>query len=153
MRPWILPTEVAEGLGRLHPSSDANTPAGTGPGHGDLAPWNLLRTADGWCIVDWEDASDDAPAFEDPLHYLVQAHALLGRPSRADLIVGMRGGGSIGSVLHAYADAADLDRRRLPEAFLSYLERSLESIRPDRPDRRRGIAARNLLLAELRSGR
>ncbi len=150
VRPWILPAEVAEGLGQLHRRSDGHPPTGIGPGHGDLAPWNLLRTADGWCLIDWEDADEASPAYEDPLHYLVQAHALLGRPSRADLIAGVRGRGWIGHALHAYADAADIDRTWLPEAFVSYLERSREALRPDRPDRRRGIVARDRLLAALR---
>jgi len=149
VRPWILPAEVAEGLGQLHRRSDAHPPTGIGPGHGDLAPWNLLRTADGWCLIDWEDADEASPAFEDPLHYLVQAHALLGRPSRADLIAGVRGRGWIGHALHAYADAADIDRTWLPEAFVSYLERSRQALRPDRPDRRRGIVARDRLLEAL----
>jgi thymidylate kinase len=153
VRPWILPAEVAEGLGQLHRRSDAHPSTGIGPGHGDLAPWNLLRTADGWCLIDWEDADEAAPAFEDPLHYLVQAHALLGRPSRADLIAGVRGGGWVGRALHAYADAADIDGASLPDAFVSYLERSRGALRPDRADGRRGIVARDRLLAALRASR
>jgi thymidylate kinase len=153
VRPWILPAEVAEGLGQFHRRPDAHPPTGIGPGHGDLAPWNLLRTADGWCLIDWEDADEAAPAFEDPLQYLVSAHALLGRPNRADLIAGVRGRGWIGRALHAYADAADIDRTSLPEAFVSYLERSRGALLPDRPDWRRGIVARDRLLAALRAGR
>lgn len=149
VRPWILPAEVAEGLGQLHRRPDAHPPTGIGPGHGDLAPWNLLRTADGWCLIDWEDADEAAPAFEDPLQYLVSAHALLGRPNRADLIAGVRGRGWIGRALHAYADAADIDEASLPDAFVSYLERSRGALLPDRPDWRRGIVARDRLLEAL----
>lgn len=147
-RPWILPAEMAEALGRLHRRGTIGSP-GLGPGHGDLAPWNVLRTADGWCLVDWEEASETAPAFEDPFHYLVQAHALLGRPSRADLVEGVSGRGSVGRALAAYADAADIDRATLAETFVDYLRRSRSGLQPERRDHRVGIVARDRLLAAL----
>jgi len=156
VRPWMLPVDVAEGVGRLHRRADAAAHGVSGPGHGDLAPWNIFRTNAGWCIFDWEEASEAAPDFEDPFHYLVQAHALLGRPRTADLLAGVRGARGRSSVrrpLLAYADAAGLDRASIPGAFVAYLERSRAALRPNRSDRRRGIAARDRLLEAMRTGR
>lgn len=42
-------------------------------GHGDLAPWNILRTPQGLGIVDWESASLAQRPLRDVIHYLVQA--------------------------------------------------------------------------------
>ncbi|WNZ11722.1 phosphotransferase [Streptomyces sp. 11x1] len=42
-------------------------------GHGDLAPWNILRTPQGLGIVDWECASLTQRPLRDVIHYLVQA--------------------------------------------------------------------------------
>ncbi|GAB2728003.1 phosphotransferase [Streptomyces bullii] len=46
--------------------------------HGDLAPWNILRTPQGLGIVDWESASPARHPLRDVIHYLVQAGAHLG---------------------------------------------------------------------------
>ncbi|MFE9773387.1 phosphotransferase [Streptomyces sp. NPDC005931] len=47
-------------------------------GHGDLAPWNILRTHQGLGILDWESASPARTPLWDAVHYLVQAGAHLG---------------------------------------------------------------------------
>ncbi|WP_316744373.1 phosphotransferase [Streptomyces sp. MK7] len=41
--------------------------------HGDLAPWNVLRTPAGLGIVDWERATLTGRPMTDLIHYLVQA--------------------------------------------------------------------------------
>ena len=52
LRPWVLPSEVAFALGRAFAASADG--GDRGMAHGDFAPWNLLRTSDGWVLVDWE---------------------------------------------------------------------------------------------------
>lgn len=48
--------------------------------HGDFAPWNLKRRADGrLCAVDWEHAAAAGLPFFDLFHYARQVHDLLGR--------------------------------------------------------------------------
>lgn len=54
--------------------------AGEGTGslvHGDLAPWNILRTREGIGVIDWETATIADQPLRDLIHYLVQAGALL----------------------------------------------------------------------------
>jgi hypothetical protein len=80
-----------------------------GPAHGDFAPWSLLRTADGWVLIDWEDAAAAEAPFLDLCHYLVQGHAMLGRPSRQAVLDGFRDQrGWVGLAVAAYADGAGL---------------------------------------------
>ncbi|MFF8945308.1 phosphotransferase family protein [Streptomyces sp. NPDC014864] len=45
--------------------------------HGDLAPWNVLRTPQGIGLVDWEAATFADQPLRDLVHYLVQAGAHL----------------------------------------------------------------------------
>ena len=61
LRPWVLPIDVASGLGRAFAASTDG--ADLGVAHGDFAPWNLLKAPDGWVLVDWEDSCADAPPF------------------------------------------------------------------------------------------
>lgn len=53
--------------------------------HGDLAPWNLVRTAQGPVLLDWESARWADEPLHDLAHFVVQSGALLGRygPERA----------------------------------------------------------------------
>lgn len=53
--------------------------------HGDLAPWNLVRTVDGPVLLDWESARWADEPLHDLAHFVVQDGALLGRygPDRA----------------------------------------------------------------------
>ncbi len=46
-RPWELPLDLAIGIGELQAATfrSEGQPA---LGHGDLAPWNIMRTDDGW---------------------------------------------------------------------------------------------------------
>lgn len=137
-RPWHLPVVLARGIGRLHAALG-------GGGHGDFAPWNVMRTRQGWTLLDWEEATAESPAYADPFHYLIQAHALLGRPRKDEVLRGLEGRGWVGAALEAYASVGyltDVDRR---EALVHYLQRSM----PDdlsRPDHVQGFKARQRLL-------
>lgn len=146
-RTWELPLGLAAAVGRFHASRRSGDHGSRGLGHGDFAPWNILRTRDGWVLVDWEDADESAPPFGDPLHYLVQAHALLGRPTQGALVEGVHGRGQVGRILGAYADAAGLSMADAPSAFVAYLQSSLERA-PDAPAGDPGTLARQRLLAD-----
>jgi thiamine kinase-like enzyme len=103
----------------------------TGFAHGDCAPWNLLETPTGWVLVDWEEARTDAPPFFDLFHYLVQAHARLGRPRLSAIKDGLHGRGWIHGVIVAYSEGANVDphlaRSMLREYLRSNQGRWLES--------------------------
>lgn len=60
-------------------------PDGAPVTHGDLTPWNLVRTADGPVLLDWESARWSDEPLHDLAHFVVQGGALLGRygPERA----------------------------------------------------------------------
>jgi hypothetical protein len=45
--------------------------------HGDLAPWNVLRTPEGLGLVDWEAATFADQPMRDLIHYLMQTGTLL----------------------------------------------------------------------------
>ena len=45
--------------------------------HGDLAPWNVLRTPEGIGVIDWETATFADQPLRDLIHYVVQAGAIL----------------------------------------------------------------------------
>jgi Phosphotransferase enzyme family len=150
--PWVLPIEVAEACGELFRRT-ASREGSKGGAHGDLAPWNLLRTEAGWMIVDWEDARDDAPPFFDVFHYLVQAHALLGHPSGKQLLKGLStGDGWVGSALRAYGTAARVPPFKAVDLFPQYLQATVVALDARRRDGRRGIVARRSLLAALAAG-
>jgi hypothetical protein len=121
-QPWVLPEEVAHALGAFFASGAVGEgPAMRGPAHGDTAPWNLLHSGAEWVLVDWEVSLDDAPPFFDVYHYLVQAHAFLGRPGRDELLRGIRGDGWIGRVIAAYADGAGVPLSLADVSFERYL--------------------------------
>jgi hypothetical protein len=126
VRPWRLPVEFAATLGRFFRAGafDRNGEL-LGPLHGDLAPWNVLRTERGWVLLDWE-ASGIAPPFYDLFHYLVQGHVLLRRPSQRTLLDGIGRRNWVGDAVAAYAEAVGLRAEHAPGRFLSYLEWSAE---------------------------
>jgi hypothetical protein len=146
-RPWELAPDVAAALGTLYRRGGGNDRRG--PAHGDFAPWNLLRlAAGGWLLADWEDATADGWPFEDPFHWLVQSHALLGRPSRRSLLDGVHGTGWVGRALDAYATAAGLEQVVRRDAFRAYLERTSAASVPMRGRHDREVTARiDLLVA------
>lgn len=153
LRPGRLDEEVAVALGRFFGRGTSRNRSPLGLAHGDASPWNLLRTATGWALLDWEHASDSAPPFHDLFHFLVHAHSLMGRPARAEILAGLQDRGWVGGVIAAYARGAGLSRRSAPRYLASYLEASLD---PDSElvdnvteDGRCALAARRHLLAEI----
>lgn len=54
--------------------------------HGDLAPWNVVRSSLGVCAFDWEHAKWKHQPLHDLAHYLIQSGALLRRYSPADVV-------------------------------------------------------------------
>ena len=146
--PWELPAEVARALGAFY-RTGALGDHGAGLSHGDFAPWNLLRTEDGWVLVDWESSSPSGPAFFDPFHYLVQSHALLGRPTDDELLRALSGGGRVGASLAAYAVGAGVSLADAPDALCSYIKISQVALDPATSDGKEGLQARKRLLARL----
>ncbi|MGH2756361.1 MAG: hypothetical protein ACRDI3_01070 [Actinomycetota bacterium] len=147
-RPSRVPLDVARALGSFFAARAQWKEDGVvGPAHGDFAPWNLLRSAEGWTMVDWEDATDEAPPFFDLFHYWVQGHSLLGRPSAKGIIRGLQGEGSIGRCLEAYAEAAGIDRTEAVRTFALYLHSSKEGLPLGRSEGRRGLEVRESLLS------
>jgi hypothetical protein len=126
-RPHELPDEVARALGSLYASGAVG---GTGPTHGDLAPWNLLSTRDGWVLADWEDGDPHGKPFADVFHFFLQSSAYIGRPAPAEIVAGLTGHGYVGSALAAYAEAAHFPRlEEARPALESYLETSAAWLR------------------------
>jgi thymidylate kinase len=148
-RPWRLPPDLAYLLGKFHRAG--SRPDGLGVAHGDCAPWNLLRTEIGWFLVDWSDAHDAAPPFEDVLNHLVQSHALLGRPNRQELLAAILGRGRSGEIIRRYAEGAQVAVADAARLIPDYLERTLETIDRTAPDGLRGVRARESLLLALRA--
>lgn len=153
MRPWELPVDVAFLLGRLYLSGhggQGSAPAPpTGTAHGDCGPWNLLRSPDGWYLIDWSDATDDAAPFTDLWHYVIQGHSLLGRPKTRQIMAGLEGRGWIGAAIAAYARGAEVPIADARAQLLPYLEHTAGAGAPDNPEGRRGAAARLRLLEVL----
>ncbi|MBI4261130.1 MAG: phosphotransferase [Actinobacteria bacterium] len=144
LRPWRLPEDVAAAIGRFW---RATGPAGqAAPGHGDLAPWNLLWTPSGWALVDWEEAGWEAPPFHDVFHYLVQGCALVGRPSRTAIVDGLRGRGWVGRALRAHAEGAGLPPEGAGEALAAYLRSSRAVVDPAARGVRSALRTRTELL-------
>jgi thymidylate kinase len=144
-RPWRLPEEVAFALGRFNVAGRQG-PAGTsGLAHGDFAPWNLMRTEAGWVLLDWEETAEGYPPFFDLFHYVVQAHALLGRPSRRNIAAGLAGDGWIGRAIRAYADGAGADPSEARVRFRRYLLQSNERLDVADPAHRSALRARGRL--------
>jgi hypothetical protein len=145
-RPWQLEPEVAAAMGAFYRAGAAGPGLQPGPAHGDFAPWNLLRTADGWVLIDWEDAAAAESPFFDLCHYLVQGHAMLGRPSRQAVLDGFRARrGWVGGAVAAYADGAGLPVDEAAPALRRYLATVESRLRPmgtgerDRWPRRRRL--------------
>jgi hypothetical protein len=143
-RPWHLPAEVARALGVFHAAGRRN---GSSIAHGDFAPWNLLQTGAAWVVIDWEDLRTDAPPFYDVFHYLVQSCALLGRPSKTDLVQGLtQPDAPMGTLFQSYASGAELDTGDLVQHFLDYVALSRSTLDPAVPDGRRGMRVRDALV-------
>ena len=144
LRPWVLPEEVAHGLGEAFAA--AGSGRSQGMAHGDAAPWNLLRTADGWVLVDWEDARENAPPFFDVWHYLVQAHILLGRPSLSALARPWSGPAWVPAAIRAYAAGAGVPLSTWRPTLIEYLHLSEEQLTASGPEHARGLEGRRRIV-------
>lgn len=152
IKPWYLPEEIAFAIGRFFRQAGADPGGDLGASDGDFAPWNLLSDGAGtWSLLDWEEVSDRRPPFWDVLHFLVQGHALLGRPSERDLLDGLDGRGWVSRALEAYAAGAEVPIEQAIPSIIDYLQITRKEMDPSRPDGRRGIAARERLLVDIRS--
>jgi thymidylate kinase len=152
--PWRMDVDVAASLGTFH--AHQRREDGTGLGHGDVAPWNLLRLSRGWCLVDWEEAGEGQLPFADLFHFVVQGHSLLGRPWARTILRGLAGEGWIADCIRSYAEAAGFDPATSARWFQVYLERSTTNpsrsapsgVRRQDADDRRALRARGRLLAQ-----
>lgn len=150
LRAWRLPRDVAGSMGAYFRATTSN---GThSPSHNDFAPWNVLRSQNGWVVLDWEDPNWHVRVpFHDLFHYLVQAHALLGRPSRRALLAGLHGRGWVGDAVEAYRVQARRTAAEAPVAFASYLRNSLPLVDLTVPEGRKERRVRERLLRALSS--
>jgi len=145
LRAWRIPREVAASMGAYFLATTSN---GThSPSHNDFAPWNVLRGPNGWVVLDWEDPNWHVRVpFHDLFHYLVQAHALLGRPSRRALLAGVHGRGWVGDAVEAYRLRAHRTAAEAPVAFASYLRSSIPLVDLSVPEGRKERRVRERLL-------
>ncbi len=148
VRAGHLNEDVAYALGRFF-SVNQMSGAKTGPSHGDFAPWNLLRTGTEWVVLDWEHYSANGRIFHDLFHYFVQSHALLGYPTRGRLIEGLKGKGWVGRALKSYCEGAEAPPGEAYGIMLDYLEESARKLNVEAADGRKGLKARQRLLASL----
>jgi hypothetical protein len=89
--------------------------------HGDLAPWNIVVTADGLALVDWESSRFQPDPMYDLAHYVTSTGSLLGAygPARAlSLLLDRRSPG------WRYLDGLGIDPATAPALVASYLQRS-----------------------------
>jgi hypothetical protein len=147
LRPWVLPPDVALGLGRAFAASSDRGDRGLA--HGDVAPWNLLRASDGWVLIDWEDARADAPPFFDLFHFLVQGAVLLGRPSLRTLAGVAPRASWMRDAIRAYAGGAGLPASTWRRHLGDYLRLSMENLDPSDAEQAKGLAARRRLLRSI----
>lgn len=109
--------DVLEDVAAVGRAAGVGTP-GTPAMHGDLAPWNLRRTADGRLVLlDWE-AAGVGPPLADLVHWRLRTSGLTGRPLR--LPPGSRDAATfwdrrLAEVAHEDPEVPDV-RRRLARA-------------------------------------
>jgi hypothetical protein len=144
--PWQLPEDVAFALGMFfRRTSDA---AGTsGAAHGDFAPWNLLRTENGWGLVDWESFHTGAPPYFDLFHYMTQSRSELRRPRIRTILEGLNGKGWVGAAIGAYAAGSEVDAHHSAHFLREYLRISRANLDQDAPPR--GVRVRSRMSSRL----
>jgi thymidylate kinase len=146
LRPKRLPTVVAAALGNLFRKSAVNG-LHAGGAHGDCAPWNLLRSGPRWVLVDWEEASHDAPPLFDVLHYHVQSLILLERRSAEEILETLTNpNGRIHETLDAYVSAAGLAVEDVTKFIGPYLEFSGRALSRAGTETKRGRFVRQRML-------
>jgi len=143
-RPWHLPPDVAYALGRFAATEDGTAAIA----HGDFAPWNLLRTRQGWVVIDWEAAGGGYSSMFDLFHYVVQSHALLGRPTQGEIerALDLRRG-NLAHAMSRFVSGAGSDWDSLHVGFIDYLRMSRDMFDPELPQHRVSIESRDRLLA------
>jgi aminoglycoside phosphotransferase (APT) family kinase protein len=87
--------------------------------HGDLAPWNMIPTASGVVLVDWEKSRFEHDPLCDLAHYVVRVGALLRRWQPPAAVRHLIGSESVG---RRYLREIGLD----PESASAHLRRYLE---------------------------
>ena len=98
--------------------------SGVGPlVHGDLSPWNLLRTPSGLALVDWEEGRTGCEPLYDLAHFVVMRSALLQRESPERAMSLLTAPGSPG---WRHLKALDVDPSTAPSLLEDYLERTWE---------------------------
>jgi hypothetical protein len=150
--PWRLPGEVARALGGFFRATASGSDGSLGITHGDCTPWNLLRTAKGWALVDWESTEGGVPPFFDPFHYLVQSCVELRRPTKRAVVEGLNLRGWVGRSLSAYAEGAGLDPGMAKGLFEEYLRYSAGRVSPSAPPRALGMRRKLLRLFRSHAG-
>ncbi|HEY7283280.1 MAG TPA: hypothetical protein VID47_16995, partial [Actinomycetota bacterium] len=116
---------------------------------GDVTPWNLLKTSEGWVLLDWEDARHSAPPFYDVFHHLVQSHVLLGTPSLGSLVRPWTGPGWMQTAIRAYSDGASIPLSAWRSHLVEYLRTSQESLDPSQSGHARALRDRQSILRSL----
>ena len=120
-RGWTL-----EGLIQVLTDLSSASPDGSPLTHGDLAPWNLVRSPSGPVLLDWEFGRfSDEPLF-DLVHFVVQSGALLGRHGPRDALDLLIGDSSPASRLL-------VERGRSPGEARGLVHRHLLEWRPTEP--------------------
>jgi hypothetical protein len=89
--------------------------------HGDLAPWNVFRGADGLCVFDWEYATWRRRPLQDLAHYTIQSGALLQRYRPAQVAAELTARGSPG---WQHLEECDVDPTTAGELLAQYLEQA-----------------------------
>jgi Phosphotransferase enzyme family len=147
LRPWVLAPDVALGLGRAFAASSDGGDRGLA--HGDVAPWNVLWTRDGWVLIDWEDSRADAPPFFDLFHFLIQGAVLLRRPSLRGFVGVAPRASWMRDAIRAYARGAGLPASTWRRHLGDYLRLSMENLDPADAKQAKGLAARRQLLRSI----
>jgi hypothetical protein len=89
--------------------------------HGDLSPWNLLRTPQGLALVDWEEARIAREPLFDLAHFVVSSCALVWRDKPERALTLLTKPGSLG---WRHLTALSLDPLSAPALVENYLERT-----------------------------
>jgi hypothetical protein len=147
LRPWVLPRDVARGLGRAFAVSSNG--GNSGLALGDVAPWNLLQAPDGWVLIDWEDSRVDAPPFYDLFHFLVQGAILLRRPTLRAFTERTPSASWMRDAIRGYAEEAGRPASTWRQHLGDYLRLSMRNLDPSDAEQAKGVAARQRLLRSI----
>jgi hypothetical protein len=92
--------------------------AQAGVTHGDMAPWNIVKTAGGLALCDWESGMVSLRPLWDLTHYVIQSGSLLRAwpPRRAaSMLMGHKG------LAHEYGAVLGLSKSDLVEGLQEYV--------------------------------